>query len=137
MSVTFLLPAGRSRDRDRFSHGSDVPYDYVSQGPPITYKTAQTTPPMASRSSLRKLFKNNKCCWRCGFQKKAHVRSGTAFGDKCSRNCGYEQCSKCNQRVIDFHPIGFVGPHCCNDPVPITQERVSDWYKPASPTGNI
>jgi len=25
------LPAGRSRDRDRFSHGSDVPYDYVSQ----------------------------------------------------------------------------------------------------------
>jgi len=31
MSVTFLLPAGRSRDRDRFSHGFDVPYDYVSQ----------------------------------------------------------------------------------------------------------
>jgi len=31
MSVTFLLPAGRSRDRDRFSHGSDVPYDYISQ----------------------------------------------------------------------------------------------------------
>jgi len=31
MSVTFLLPAGRSRDRDRFSHGSDVPCDYVSQ----------------------------------------------------------------------------------------------------------
>jgi len=25
------LPAGRSRDRDRFSHGSDVPYDYISQ----------------------------------------------------------------------------------------------------------
>jgi len=24
------LPAGRSRDRDRFSHGSDVPYDYIS-----------------------------------------------------------------------------------------------------------
>jgi len=33
MSVTFLLPAGRSRDRDRFSHGSDVPYDYISQHP--------------------------------------------------------------------------------------------------------
>jgi len=33
MSVTFLLPAGRSRDHDRFSHGSDVPYDYVSQCP--------------------------------------------------------------------------------------------------------
>jgi len=31
MSVAFLLPAERSRDRDRFSHGSDVPYDYVSQ----------------------------------------------------------------------------------------------------------
>jgi len=31
MSVTFLLPAGRSRDRDRFSHGSDVPHDCVSQ----------------------------------------------------------------------------------------------------------
>jgi len=31
MSVTFLLPAGRSRARDRFSHGSDVPHDYVSQ----------------------------------------------------------------------------------------------------------
>jgi len=31
MSVTFLLPAGRSRDRDRFSHGSDVPHDYISQ----------------------------------------------------------------------------------------------------------
>jgi len=31
MSVTFLLSAGRSRDRDRFSHGSDVPYDYISQ----------------------------------------------------------------------------------------------------------
>jgi len=27
-----LLPAERSRDRDRFSHGSDVPYDYVSHG---------------------------------------------------------------------------------------------------------
>ena len=35
MSVTFLLPAGRSRDRDRFSHGSDVPYDYIS---PIAVK---------------------------------------------------------------------------------------------------
>jgi len=34
MSVTFLLPAGRSRDRDRFSHGSDVPHDYVSQDMP-------------------------------------------------------------------------------------------------------
>ena len=33
MSVTFLLPAGRSRDRDRFSHGSDVPYDYISHSP--------------------------------------------------------------------------------------------------------
>jgi len=31
MSVTFLLPAGRSRDRDRVSHGSDVLHDYVSQ----------------------------------------------------------------------------------------------------------
>ena len=35
MSVTFLflLSAGRSRDRDRFSHGSDVPYDYISHSP--------------------------------------------------------------------------------------------------------
>jgi len=31
MSVTFLLPDGRSRDHDRFSHGSDVPCDCVSQ----------------------------------------------------------------------------------------------------------
>ena len=29
MSVTFLLNV--PRDRDRFSHGSDVPYDYISQ----------------------------------------------------------------------------------------------------------
>jgi len=27
------VPVGRSRDRDRFSHGSDVPYDYISQTP--------------------------------------------------------------------------------------------------------
>jgi len=37
MSVTFLLPAGRSRDRDRFSHGSDVPHGYVSHYLQFTY----------------------------------------------------------------------------------------------------
>ena len=55
MSVTFLLPAGRSRDRDRFSHGSDVPYDYISQS---TYESAgerkiQSTTSTSGRTILR------------------------------------------------------------------------------------
>lgn len=41
MSVTFLLPAEGSRDRDRFSHGSDVPYDYISH--PLGFYVVQST----------------------------------------------------------------------------------------------
>jgi len=40
MSVTFLLSAGRSRDRDRFSHGSDVPHDHISQNDVFCYFTS-------------------------------------------------------------------------------------------------
>jgi len=98
-------------------------------GPPITHCTQRPGERLATRGSLGKLFKSNKHCWRCGFQKKIHVRSGTAFGDKCANNCGHEQCSKCNERVLDCHAVGFVGPHCPNEPVPNTQDAVADWWK--------
>ena len=106
-------------------------------GPPIVCKTQQPTPRLATKGSLGKLFKSNKCCWRCGFRKNTHARSGASFGDKCMRNCGYEQCSKCNQRVIDCHAIGFVGPHCPNEAAPSTQETVADWWKDENQTGVI
>jgi len=106
-------------------------------GPPIMYRTQKPPQQLATRGSLGKLFKSNKYCWRCGFQKKTHVRSGTPFGDKCYRNCGYEQCSKCNQRVVDCHAIGLVGPHCANEAVPSTEEMVADWWKDDVQRGNI
>jgi len=36
------VPVERSRDRDRFSHGSDVPHDCVSQDQPILSHGSQT-----------------------------------------------------------------------------------------------
>ena len=110
----------------------------TNNGPAIMFRTVPLRPaPSATRSSLGNLFKSNKYCWRCGYQKKIHVRSGTSFGDKCTKNCGYEQCSKCNERVSDCHSIGFVGPHCPKEATAATQDTVNDWWKNGVQTGNI
>jgi len=97
----------------------------TGMGPPTTFRSPRPAVTVVSKTALGKLFRFNKYCWRCGFQKRAHVRSGTPFGDKCIGNCGYEQCSKCNQRIFDCHSIGLVGPHC---PLEAT-ERTPDWWK--------
>jgi len=69
-------------------------------GPPILFRRLQQTQKQPqTKGALGKLFKGNKCCWRCGFQKRYHSRSGTPFGDHCHGNCGYKQCSKCNNRI--------------------------------------
>jgi len=105
-------------------------------GPPIMFRTAPTMPAVtATRSQLGKFFKSSKCCWCCGFQKRVHIRSGTSFGDRCAGNCGYEQCSKCNQRMSDCHSRDMFGPHCPMPAVPTTQANVADWWKEGNQTG--
>ena len=101
----------------------------------ITCRAATPQRPSIMRSSLGKEFRYNKFCWRCGFQKKMHNRAGNSFGDMCRGNCGYEQCSKCNQRVADCHEPGCTGPHCPSGAVPVTMENVSSWWK--QPTENV
>mgnify|MGYP007080208264 CR=1 FL=1 len=98
---------------------------------PITFNRNVHVPTRKAiaRSTLGKDFRYSKCCWRCGFQKKIHIRSGMRFGDHCRGNCGYEQCSKCGERVGDCHEIGYIGPHCPNATSPSTAEHVADWWK--------
>lgn len=52
-------------------------HNNTAVGPAIVVRPAQSPTQAATRSSLGKLFKHNKCCWRCGFHKRLHVRSGT------------------------------------------------------------
>lgn len=105
-------------------------------GPAIAFRSLLPPPlkPPPTKGALGKNFKGNRYCWRCGFQKKLHSRSNTPFGDKCAGNCGYEQCSKCNNRLADYHENGYVGPHCPNETAPQLQETVSDWWKPVATT---
>ena len=95
-----------------------------TNGPAIRFRSQQQIPNLQpTKGALGKLFKGNRYCWKCGFQKRFHTRSATPFGDRCSGNCGYEQCSKCNNRLVDFHRPGWVGPHCPNQAAPHLQEN--------------
>jgi len=70
---------------------------------PIILRTLPTVtpqPPQITRGALGVSFKAKKFCWRCGWQKKQHVRANMPFGDGCTGNCGYEQCSKCDCRLF-------------------------------------
>ena len=50
------VPVERSRDRDRFSHGSDVPYDYISQGFPKGLVCEFFGRPSLSKNSTKKVI---------------------------------------------------------------------------------
>jgi len=112
-------------------------HNNTALGPAVVMRLAQLPTKAATRSSLGKLFKQNKHCWRCGFQKRPHVRSGAPFGDKCRDNCLCEQCSKCNQRVVDHHAKEFVGPRCPHPTAEATLNNVSDWCKEGPATGTM
>jgi len=96
-------------------------------GPPILYRPLPERPVLqAKRSVLGKKFRALKFCWRCGFQKKLHLRANVPFGDNCHSNCLHDECSKCGWRLEDFHDGNMVGPFC---PRQATQKDCGDWYK--------
>jgi len=65
---------------------------------------------------LDKKFKTNACCWRCGFPKKNHNQLSLPFGRNCDHNCYREDCSKCGERIRDFHDNpNLAGPLCAQD----------------------
>jgi len=72
MSVTFLLPAGRSRDRDRFSHGSDVPYDYISQPLAKVVAAAMIGDEMPSFDLCPDVLDNRRLSGHLDFKSEAH-----------------------------------------------------------------
>jgi len=96
---------------------------------PIVYKTnTVSVTNTKKKGNLGRLYKSNKYCWNCGYQKKFHTRFQFAFGDSCCNNCGYKACSKCGWRISDFHRDGLFGPFCTREG---TQKGCDDWYKPA------
>jgi len=120
------LPLNTQFVANAFQHGTQhqQPMVFRQQVVPIQHHI--------TKSSLGKKFKAKRCCWRCGFQKKEHIRLQVPFGDGCKKNCCYEQCSKCNNRLelLDSHPTGAGGPHCRNETHASCLDRVNDWYNP-------
>lgn len=80
-------------------------------------------------------FKRNKYCFKCGFQKKLHLDAGEPFGPKYQRNCLREECSKCFERVKDFHQAGAVGPHCTK--FASRYSKYNDWFKDGVETSGL
>ena len=54
------------------------------------------------------------------------MRFDTPFGDNCHGNIGYEHCSKCWNRLKDYHVGNQFGPHCIKEISP--QSKHSDWH---------
>jgi len=92
--------------------------------------------PVVTRTALGKDFRGLKYCWRCGYQKKLHIRAGLPYGDKCHGNCLRDECSKCGWRIEDCHENNLYGPFCTPQP---TQKDCKHWYKkePQQQTGII
>jgi len=93
MSVTFLLPAGRSRDRDWFSHGCDVPYDHISQGALcLKWRLVFCNKMLMLQKNFVPLLPP---CWCCVLQESSQEFHIVTLGIKC-------------QTLADFHLR-----HCC------------------------
>jgi len=102
----------------------------------IVYRAPNTVAvtPM-TRNELGASFKARTHCWRCGYQRKTHVRLGISFGDGCHGNCLFDECSKCCERVSDCHPDKRHGPHCTKS-VSGNSKVAHLWY-PTTETGII
>jgi len=90
-------------------------FEYTQNGAAIIYRRPNNqlaTAQPITRDALTSSFNARTHCWRCGCQRKTHLRLSIPFGDGCYGNCLHDECSKCCERVEDYHMDRFIGPHC-------------------------
>jgi len=99
------------------------------QHAPIVYQhpliTEQRVIP--SRKGLDASFRAKLHCWKCGYQRKTHLRLGISFGDACHSNCLFDECSKCCERISGCHSNNLQGPFCPKA-VSSKSKVATDWY---------
>lgn len=100
------------------------------QNAPILFRQAQQLGPVKTftRKELGANFKAKTYCWRCGYQRKTHIRFGIPFGNDCHSNCLFDQCSKCGWRIKECHAGSAYGPHCPRD-TSETSTVAGEWFK--------
>ena len=84
-----------------------------------------------TRQALGGTFKARTHCWKCGHQRKTHIRLGIPFGDDCHSNCLFDECSKCGWRMRDHHKNNVHGPRC-DRPIGSSSKVAGEWHKQRS-----